>query len=136
MQDFKKNYSVIIYQHNSKCPKFSKILHPTNLHNVSINIDSQTIVLTFILDNPVPLVLSNYIHYLHLKLPSLPSDPPAVLGMSIIFSRSTPLQGLDLLQVERLSVCLYLTGFLLAVKSHVTSCLVSDSLDTNLILDN
>ena len=35
-----------------------------------------------------------------------------------------------------LSVCLSLTQFLLAAKSHGTSFWVSDSLDTNLILDN
>ena len=54
-----------------------------------------------------------------------------IFSISSLFSRSTPLWG-----VSGASVCLYLTRFLLAVKSHVTRFLVSDSLDTNLILDN
>ena len=59
---------------------------------------------------------------------------------SLLFSRSTLLWSEDLHRVARLSVCpsvcLFLIRFLLAAKSRVTSFWVSDSLDTNLILDN
>ena len=52
------------------------------------------------------------------------------------FSRSTLLRSVDLHRVRRLWVCLLLTHFLWAAKSHVTSLWITDFLDTNLISDN